>query len=724
MSTVKSRLRVWPGAAPAPLVSVRPTSPLSDKGSERRSSFAPDAARRSYSDAVASRPASPVVNSGDEVPLPPLSQNAGKGNNQSEVSRIPTVVTPVVHDEENATLSEPSGSDHDDNPNEWTTVQRKHRSKKHRTSKERFGHRDVSAAVDSVIVEAEKSLTTAQKEIIALRQKKVNVNPPDELVPREEGHSGSKGKGIDPRNWGNVQLDEDEANVEAQQAALDSFRSKNKPFERDEPPHSSVVPSEPEKRGESTARSQRTSKTPVIRAPKNTRPIESRPEAQIAPKSFLGVTLGKLGKKSSRRGSSSPSDSSSSESSSDSSSPESESSDSSGSNERVRKKNRKKHSKKHKRRRCSSSRKSRGALKVFKPKHYNGDADAHAYHRFVKESMAYVEDNRIKAKCRAFALSYFLDGKAYDFYIQKVSRNEEDWSLDEFYTELFNFCFPLNYRMQMRKKLDRAYQNEKSVSEYAHELEELFNMIGSIDEREQVVKFWKGCKPIIQKALWRDGLNPDVSSWDEVTCKAEIIEISENITEPRDKKGGDSSSKKGGNNTNPPGPPRGNSSNSRGGSSRGPSATPFRGSEQPSSSSNHRNNSRNDRSHSGRPPRGRGRGGGNFSNRSSFERVKSEPRDTPKLSEKELAERRAAGLCFRCGGPDHISWNCPEGKSVNHTGNKLPGKTSFSVELGAIGEASESSPKVLDSLPLGAIEFGEDMSSCQCRNTCISPYHI
>jgi len=143
--------------------------------------------------------------------------------------------------------------------------------------------------------------------------------------------------------------------------------------------------------------------------------------------------------------------------------------------------------------------------------------------------MAYIEDNRIRAKRHAFALSYFLDGKAYDFYIQKVSRNEEEWTLDEFYTELFNFCFPLNYRMQMCKKLDRAYQNDKSVSEYAHELEELFNMIGSIDEREQVVKFWKGCTPIIQRALWRDGLNPDISSWDEVTCKAEIIEISENV---------------------------------------------------------------------------------------------------------------------------------------------------------------------------------------------------
>ena len=151
--------------------------------------------------------------------------------------------------------------------------------------------------------------------------------------------------------------------------------------------------------------------------------------------------------------------------------------------------------------------------------------------------------------------------------------------------------------MQMHRKLDWTYQNEKSVSEYAHELEELFNMIGSIDEHEQVIKFWKGSRPTIQQALWRDGLNPDISSWDEVLCKAEIIEISESVLEPHERKSGDSAAKKGvSNHHNPSSHSKGKPSNSHGGSSWGP---PFRDSEQPSLSSNHRNNPRNDRSHSG-----------------------------------------------------------------------------------------------------------------------------
>ncbi|KIM39169.1 hypothetical protein M413DRAFT_12446 [Hebeloma cylindrosporum] len=231
---------------------------------------------------------------------------------------------------------------------------------------------------------------------------------------------------------------------------------------------------------------------PVVQAPNNTRPPESRPEAQIAPKGFLGVTLQKLRKKAQRN--TSPSDFSSSSSSSSSTLD----SDSETSNLRLP-----------------------GHTKFLKPKHYNGDLDARAFHQFMKKSTAYLEDNQIKAKCTVIALFYYLDGKAYDFYIQKVVQNEEEWTAEEFFTELFNFCFPLNYHMQMRKKLDRASRMKRHT----------------INEREPVVKFWKGCKPVIQKALWWD---------DKAIHKAEIIEISEKIMDICDKKGGESSSKRGG----------------------------------------------------------------------------------------------------------------------------------------------------------------------------------
>ena len=82
--------------------------------------------------------------------LSPPSHNVGQGNRQSGfISHIPTA-SPVISNKDNANNSEPSGSENNENTNEWTTVQRKRSGKKYGTSKERSSRRDVSAAINSV----------------------------------------------------------------------------------------------------------------------------------------------------------------------------------------------------------------------------------------------------------------------------------------------------------------------------------------------------------------------------------------------------------------------------------------------------------------------------------------------------------------------------------------------------------------------------------------------
>ena len=164
-------------------------------------------------------------------------------------------------------------------------------------------------------------------------------------------------------------------------------------------------------------------------------------------------------------------------------------------------------------------------IKPIAPKEYDGRADARAYHQFVKESEAYLRDGKVKGCRSVFLLLYYLTGQAYNFYTQKVSLNEEEWTLHQFYDEFFNFCFPVDYMMQLQKSLAHCHQNDKSIAEYTHELDELFNMIGDIPERDQVLKFWNGVRPVIQKGLWCDSLNPETSSWDKVVTQAEIIEM-------------------------------------------------------------------------------------------------------------------------------------------------------------------------------------------------------
>ena len=83
---------------------------------------------------------------------------------------------------------------------------------------------------------------------------------------------------------------------------------------------------------------------------------------------------------------------------------------------------------------------------------------------------------------RVFILVHYLKGRAREFYTREVSGDPYCWRLKDFFTELFNYCFPINFRMKQQEKLNCCYQNDKSVCEYIYELSELWNMIGDVGE--------------------------------------------------------------------------------------------------------------------------------------------------------------------------------------------------------------------------------------------------
>ncbi|RXW16452.1 hypothetical protein EST38_g9404 [Candolleomyces aberdarensis] len=202
--------------------------------------------------------------------------------------------------------------------------------------------------------------------------------------------------------------------------------------------------------------------------------------------------------------------SSSSEDSSDDDSSDDDSSISSDSDSPRNKRRKKSSSRKRKSHR---RRKQGSALKPIEPQSYNGEDDTHLFHKFMTQGTDYVVQGKVEKRRQVAVLSNFMGGKAYTFYTREVSFSKKKWELKKFFRELFNYCFPVDFRMRQRKKLNRCFQNDKSVKEYASELNELFVTIGFSDKREPVHKPWTGLRPSLQKALWIDKLNPETSSW-------------------------------------------------------------------------------------------------------------------------------------------------------------------------------------------------------------------
>ena len=484
-----------------------------------------------YSDVAASRPPSPrkELERSPEEPAEPRSEHPSEEVDSEGAfgysRNDQTAANQNVEPGENV-LSE--GNDSHQHPGEqpWIKVTRRRArsldsvtrappvSREHDTRKN-----TLTTEQARTVQTAEGALTAEQSELVRRRYDNTALRP-EKSLSRGEGPSRSKGKGRDLRNWGNVPLEPEELDLEVQAAALESFSRRKDQLETNNNGYRSAKSHKKHRAHHSNRHEHRA------------QPAESRPAAQIAKNSYLGMALQNVGRRrraSRRDGSPSPSDSSSSDDSDfTTSSSESESSlDTREPNEgpsrsHARRGNR--HGRNKKRRRSSSgSSKPSSSLKPIPPLEYDGKPDARSYHRFVRESEAYLRDGRVRGRRKVFLLSYYLSGRAYDFYTQKVAIDEESWSLPEFYAELFNYCFPVDFRMQMRRNLARCHQNESTVAEYVHELQELFNMIGDISERDKVLKFWNGSRAIIQKGLWRDNLNPEISTWEQVVAQAEII---------------------------------------------------------------------------------------------------------------------------------------------------------------------------------------------------------
>ena len=681
---------------------------------------------RTYSDVVASRPPSPSK----ERPMS-MAEGPVRGHNDFNTTRRLYNETHVsssrnITNAAEPTLREGSFAPDEDDESQWTTVVKRRRAR----SLSEAPRGPLTAEQTQTVRIATEGMNREQKERIQRRQEKVQPRRDSSVSSRGEGPSKPKGKMIDPREWGNINLSRESLDVNAQAAALASFKN----IQNDPPGYAENEPAQRKDRSPSSSREARQHKRPTKSARKHAgkshkhraRQAESQPAAQIAPKSYLGTALKNVERSrksrysspepsSSYSYSSSSSNSSEDETPSHSSSSDSDESDREPSRDRKRRRDNRHGWNRRRRRYSSSTSGSASAIKPIPPKEYDGAADVRAYHRFVRESDAYLRNGKVRGRRKVFLLSYYLTGKAYDFYTQKVAIDEERWTVSQFYKELFNFCFPVDYRMQLRKTLARCHQNERSVAEYTHELQELFNMIGNIPAQDQVLKFWNGVRPAIQKELWKNHLNPEISSWRKVVAQAEIIEIADNVAERRDRKSVQASQPSGiasgsggtkiksqptdgavravtfgSTRSRHPGKTHTRHNHHRGGHWQPKSVTPTSQSREGTPADKARSMNRS------ATPNNQHR------NKPTFRKVRH-------LSDKEKSEYRAAGRCFGCGKVGHFDRNCPDNAVVTSQGHGPPGAATFSVEPVSMTEVSfDDHVEVLDSLPVGAIRIGHD----------------
>ena len=213
------------------------------------------------------------------------------------------------------------------------------------------------------------------------------------------------------------------------------------------------------------------------------------------------------------------------------------------------------------------------------------------------------------------------------------------------------------------------------------------------------------------KQLWLFGLNPEVSTWNEIQQGAETIETSEKFTDPQHCRNNISG---GGSNGNSGPNSHCNNHNNPGGKSeseRNCSGSLF-------SWGSLRTHSVQ-RSHSLQPGPSKPQSLPTKGNSSQFNNGKKDckggkpansqwERSTPCLSDKEKSELLASGSCFNCKKLGQLSCNCPNGNVVKSNNNELPGLANYNIEI---------IPEVLDKVEvLDHLELRRSLLSPTCSD--------
>jgi hypothetical protein len=357
-----------------------------------------------------------------------------------------------------------------------------------------------------------------------------------------------------------------------------------------------------------------------------------RPTSQINPSSYLGRALRNVGKQSGGGGDPGDSSSEGSDASSSNSEdywmqslPSTHESDEEDVR-RLKKRLSNKYNQYIARRKLAQTR-----LKPVPPEPYDGNADARVFHKFVMQAINYMDDGQVPRNKQVYRLADFLKGKAYEFYLSQVAYEPDKWTMEELLQEMFDFCFPVDYRSQQRLKLRNCRQGARRIKEFVFELQELSTMIGGVDQRELVTRLWYGCDKKIRAQLYLRNLHPEMSSFIEV---AEAAEVTELALSAMDSGGTNEASKK-------------SHSYDKIASKEKPTKKWFRNRDKPFRSKSVRSNSLQPKPQN-----------------STGKQNKSKSKLVPKLSQKEWDGLFAAGKCFKCKELGHRAGNCPTGETV------------------------------------------------------------
>ncbi|KAJ6587584.1 hypothetical protein DFH09DRAFT_1359264 [Mycena vulgaris] len=200
----------------------------------------------------------------------------------------------------------------------------------------------------------------------------------------------------------------------------------------------------------------------------------SRLDSQVPEGGWFRATTSKSGGSRGPPNSKGPPDSPDDSSSSSSSDPESSSSSSDESNQSSgssssltssstrRKSASERRRDKHKLGELKTMKKAMAGIKIKAPFVWDGKPVMDTFDHWTYEVDTWIELTALTDKLAMKLIVNFMSGTASKFFMDHVSTELKKWTVKDVYRALFNYCFPADFKLRLRKRLMNAYQGKKT----------------------------------------------------------------------------------------------------------------------------------------------------------------------------------------------------------------------------------------------------------------------
>lgn len=140
-------------------------------------------------------------------------------------------------------------------------------------------------------------------------------------------------------------------------------------------------------------------------------------------------------------------------------------------------------------------------LKTDPPATYHGEPQASVFKKFVREYRNWIKNGHLSIRQGIENAGKYLSGPAYKYFERDVIKGHKYTSLEEFFSGLFDYIFPVTFGDNQRDLFDAASQGNTSGVTYLRYLEELADTVGDLESSDIVRAFTQRAKVSIRSQL-------------------------------------------------------------------------------------------------------------------------------------------------------------------------------------------------------------------------------